>query len=92
MKLVKYFKNSVCNCILNVVVLMVTQFSCEFTTVTRLEIQEICCSPTKPSRCTDQIQTYIRERSDKYLAYKKTKILEKWRFISQHSLLLARYA
>ena len=31
-------------------------------------------------------------RSDKYLAYKrKTKILEKWRFISQHSLLLARY-
>jgi len=35
---------------------------------------------------------YIRGRSDKYLAYKrKTKILEKWRFISQHSLLLARY-
>ncbi|EFN86973.1 Epidermal retinal dehydrogenase 2, partial [Harpegnathos saltator] len=34
----------------------------------------------------------LREWSDKYLAYKrKTKILEKWRFISQHSLLLARY-
>ena len=34
----------------------------------------------------------IRGRSDKYLAYKReTKILEKWRFISQHSLLLARY-
>ncbi len=29
----------------------------------------------------------LRGRSDKYLAYKwKTKILEKWRFISQHSL------
>ena len=34
----------------------------------------------------------IRGWSDKYLAYKrKTKILEKLRFISQHSLLLARY-
>ena len=34
----------------------------------------------------------IRERSDKYLAYKrKTKIFEKWRFIYQRSLLLARY-
>ena len=34
----------------------------------------------------------VQGRSDKYLAYKrKTKILEKWRFISQHSLLLARY-
>ena len=36
--------------------------------------------------------TIIRGRSDKYLAYKrKTNILEKWRFISQHSLLSARY-
>ena len=35
---------------------------------------------------------HVRGRSDKYLAYeRKTKILEKWRFISQHSLLLARY-
>ena len=34
----------------------------------------------------------IRGRSDKYLVYKrKTKILEKRRFISQHSLLLAWY-
>ena len=34
----------------------------------------------------------IRGRSDKYLAYKRRmKILKKWRFISQHSLLLARY-
>ena len=32
---------------------------------------------------------YIRGRSDKYLVHKrKTEILEKWRFISQHSLLL----
>ena len=32
----------------------------------------------------------VRGRSNKYLAYKgKTKILEKWRFISQHNLLLA---
>ncbi len=31
---------------------------------------------------------FIRGWSDEYLAYKwKTKILEKWRFISQHSLL-----
>ena len=38
------------------------------------------------------ISVYIRGRSDKHLAYKrKTKILEKWRFISQHSLILARY-
>ena len=38
------------------------------------------------------INLIIRGRSDKYLAYKrKTKILEKWRFISQHSLLLAQY-
>ena len=37
-------------------------------------------------------QTNTRGRSDKYLAYKrKTKILEKWRFISQDSLLLAGY-
>jgi len=35
---------------------------------------------------------YIRGWSDKYLASKRTtKILEKWRFISQHNLLLARY-
>ena len=35
---------------------------------------------------------YVRGRSDQYLAYKrKTKILGKWRFISQHSLLLAQY-
>jgi len=34
----------------------------------------------------------VRGWSDKYLASKrKTKILEKWRFISQHNLLLARY-
>ena len=39
-------------------------------------------------------QIYLRGWSDKYLAYKKkkkTKILEKWWFISQDSLLLARY-
>ena len=34
----------------------------------------------------------VRGRSDKYLVHKRnTKNLEKWRFISQHSLLLARY-
>jgi len=34
----------------------------------------------------------LRGWSDKYLASKrKTKILEKWQFISQHNLLLARY-
>ena len=33
----------------------------------------------------------VRGRSDKYLACKrKTKVLEKWRFISQHSFVLAR--
>ena len=32
----------------------------------------------------------LRGRSDKYLAYKrKTKILEKWRFISQDSLIFS---
>ena len=43
-------------------------------------------------RIKESIEEYIRGRSDKNLAYRrKTKILEKWRFISQHSLLLARY-
>ncbi len=38
--------------------------------------------------CFSTIFVDLRGRSDKYLAYKwKTKILEKWRFISQHSLL-----
>lgn len=34
----------------------------------------------------------VREWSDRYLAYKRNiKFLEKWRFISQHSLLLPRH-
>ncbi len=40
--------------------------------------------------CSTWIKNFlsIRGRSDKYLVYKwKTKILEKWRFISQHSRL-----
>ena len=47
--------------------------------------------PNMPQRIS--VDTLIvRGRSDKYAAYKrKTKILEKWRFISQHNILLARY-
>ena len=50
-----------------------------------------CCS-TWMHAIRLSFQHFIRGRPDKYLAYKrKTKILELWRFISQHSLLLARY-
>ena len=39
-----------------------------------------------------KLNLHVRGRSDKYLDHKrKTKILEKWRFISQYNLLLARY-
>ena len=46
------------------------------------------------SYCIVQITFHdaVTRGIDKYLVYKgRTKILEKWRFISQHILLLVRY-
>ena len=68
----------------------------------RFDTVSFCCVINKcQTRTNDNLEKCvhsvvllcsIRRRSDKYLAYKrKTKILEKWRFISQHSLLLVRY-
>jgi len=51
--------------------------------LTQIEIKAIVCGMKDED---------IREWSEKYLASKrKTKMLEKWRFISQHNLPLARY-
>jgi len=69
--------------------------------LTQIEVKEILKRSLRPEirheilnipvRTVERLRE-IRGWSDKYLASKrKTKILEKWRFISQNNLLLVRY-
>jgi len=63
--------------------LLVLKWTIKHMQLTQIEIKAIVCGMKDED---------IREWSEKYLASKrKTKMLEKWRFISQHNLPLARY-